>query len=393
MRVPALLFLLWSSYACNTASHSSGTSGGQATDEGGSGKSFVEGKDYVVLERMRVLDPSGFGQPVEAYSILVPKGWRSQGGITWEVGNTCMAECVRNRVTATSPDGRLRLDIYPLKQWDWYDDPMMLQTMQQQAANPVFRRCNIAPPMDAAAYLRGPLAQEMGAEITAVQPDEGLNGALRQQAEAGMQQLQAAGVANVEFRPSAVVGTLHFPDGSSGVALCSVSQTVAWMPDFLQGGQKATYQCQATQSVSLRCPAGQEAEARKLLSTVMSSFRVNPDWQKAVQQVFTNVARVEQQETAKRAAYWRKTQEEISDLQQRTWESHNESSDRIAEQWGQVLRGVETWSDASGQRVELSAGYNEAWSRPDGTYILSNDPLFDPNVVLKEDWKKLEKGR
>ena len=54
---------------------------------------------------------------------------------------------------------------------------------------------------------------------------------------------------------------------------------------------------------------------------------------------------------------------------------------------------METWNDEQGGRVELNAGYNEAWSRPDGTYILSNDPLFDPNVVLKENWTKLKKDQ
>jgi hypothetical protein len=53
---------------------------------------------------------------------------------------------------------------------------------------------------------------------------------------------------------------------------------------------------------------------------------------------------------------------------------------------------VETWHDAGGSNVELSSGYNAAWSRPDGSYILSNDPLFDPNVALQENWKKLEKA-
>lgn len=62
------------------------------------------------------------------------------------------------------------------------------------------------------------------------------------------------------------------------------------------------------------------------------------------------------------------------------------------EESGRVLRGVEQWTDpATGDKLELTAGYNEAWSKSDGTYILSNDPLFDPNVVFQEDWKKLGK--
>ena len=354
-------------------------------------KQFVEGKDYVVLERLRVMDPTGFAQPTEAYSILVPKGWKSQGGITWQVGNPCMIEAIRNRVSVTSPDGRMALEIYPVQQWEWWDDQLMLQTQMQQQQNPVFRRCSIAQPMDAGQFLQGPMAQEMGAQVLNVEPNDDMNAVLRQQAQAANQQFQQAGV-NVENRPSAAMATLRYPDGSGGIALCSIGMTVAWMPNYMTGGQSASYTCQALQKIALRCPAGQEAEARKLLSTVLASFRVNPEWQGGVQRMMNNVAAVEQQETMKRAAIQRDAMNYSADLQQRTWEEGQASRDRIAEGWSQTLRGVETWSDPSGASIELSAGYNEAWSRPDGTYILSNDPLFDPSVAFQEDWKRLQKG-
>ncbi len=361
-------------------------------EEQASPTKFIEGKDYMVLQRLRVIDPNGFGQPMEAYSMLVPKGWKSEGGITWQVGHTCMAEVIRNRVTVTSPDGHYALDFYPLQQWDWWDDQLMLQTQMQQAQNPVFRRCTISQPLDAGQFLRGPMAQEMGAQVTGIEPSEELDRALREQAQAANQQFKQAGV-SIESRPSAVIGTLRYPDGSGGVALCSIGMQVSWMPNYMTGGQSAGYSCQATQKVSLRCPAGKEAEARKLLGTVMTSLRINPQWQQGVQQMVSNVAAMEQRETMKRAAIQRDAANYSADLQQRTWEEGSASRDRIAEGWSQTLRGVETWRDAGGGSVELSSGYNEAWSKPDGTYILSNNPLFDPNVAFQEDWKKLEKGR
>jgi hypothetical protein len=391
----ALLLLV----ACANSTEEKTLTNGQdgAPPEGREGaqqptRKFTEGKDYLVLDRLRVIDPTGFAQPIEAYSILVPKGWKSTGGITWNVGTGCMAESVRNRVTVTSPDGAFSLEIYPLQQWDWWDDQLMLQTMMQQAQNPVFRRCAISQPLDASQFLQGPLAQEMHAQVTAVEPNAELTSLLQQQAQAANQMYRQAGT-NTESKPSAALGTLRFPDGSAGVALCSVAMQVTWMPNYMNGGQFAAYTCQATQKVALRCPMGKEAEARKLLSVVMSSVRINPQWQQGVQQMMNNVAAVEQHETAKRAAIQRDAANYSADLQQRTWEAGQASQDRISEQWGQTLRGVESWRDASGGSVELNAGYNEAWSRPDGSYILSNDPLFDPNVALQEDWKKLEKGK
>jgi hypothetical protein len=96
-------------------------------------------------------------------------------------------------------------------------------------------------------------------------------------------------------------------------------------------------------------------------------------------------------ESAKRAAIQREAQEYSANLQRRTWEGSEASRDRINEAWGETLSGVESWADESGAIVELPSGYDQAWSRPDGTYILGNDPLFDPSVVLQEDWKRLVK--
>ncbi len=400
MSRPALLFLVaFAVIACGSSSSGTlmTTEGTSEVSAGADGdqhpaKKFIEGKDYMVLQRLRVIDPQGFAQPMEAYSILIPKGWKSEGGIKWLVGNPCMAEAIQNRVTVTSPDGAFALNIYPQQQWDWWDDQMMLQTQMQQAQNPVFRRCTISQPMDAGQFLQGPMAQEIGAQVTKVEPSEELNNALRQQAQAANQQYQQAGV-SIESRPSAVIGTLRYADGSAGVALCAIAMTVSWMPNYMTGGQSASYSCQATQKFALKCPAGKEEEARKLLSTVMTSLRINPEWQSGVQRMVSNVAAMEQNETRKRQQIWHDAQNDIAQSQQRSWENQQASQDRIAESWGQTLRGVETWSDPGGGKVELSAGYNEAWSKPDGTYILSNDPLFDPNVAFQESWKKLEKGR
>jgi hypothetical protein len=353
-------------------------------------KKFVEGQDYVVLERLRVMDNGGFGEPVAAYSFLVPKGWQSEGGITWRIGETCTSEAIENRVTVRSPDGAYQLDVFPTKQWDWWDDPTMLQAQREQQQNPLFRRCPIAEPMDASAFLRGPMAEMTGARVTNVEPAEQLGQLMRESQQAN-QTDQQAGVP-MESRPSAAVATLAYPDGSVGLALAVVSSLVTRTPNLATGSESVSYQCVAQTQVALKVPADRETEAREILATAMSSLRLNPSWQQGASQILQDVRNMEMAETAKRAAIQKEAQEYSANLQRRTWEGSEASRDRINDAWGQTLRGVETWSDGSGSNVELQAGYGEAWSRLDGTYILSNDPLFDPNVVLQEDWKRLAKA-
>lgn len=361
------------------------------TSAQGPARKWQEGRDYFMLERARLIDPSGFGQPVEAASFLLPKGWKLDGGVKWLVGHPCMNEAVAVRWTATSPDGGMRLDGFPVRSWQWNDDPMMLQSMKanQQGYG---RTCDVMPAYDAGEFIRQQFLGELGnPQIIGMERADQLARSMEENARRNNAAVQQAGVANVAFRPTAVKARLRWADGSEGTLLCSVDQTIMYMQNFMTGGMSGSYQCQSNFRLLARYPAGRQEEAERIMATAIGSTRVNHGWQQAVAQVFSNVAQVERTEAAKRAGIWRETNEYISNLQRRTWEEGQASRDRINMQWGQTIRGVEEWKDPHGSSIELSAGYNEAWSHANGTYILSNDPLFDPSVVFQEDWRRMEK--
>jgi len=360
-------------------------------DEQGPAKKFTEGKDYQILQRVRLIDPSGFGQPVEVASFLLPKGWKLEGGVQWRVGHPCMNEAVAVRWTGSSPDGSMHMDGFPVRSWQWNDDQQMVQDMMRNQQG-VAKACDIMPAYDAAAFVREQFLPELGgATITGMEQATELARTMQEQASRNSASLQQAGINNVTFRPTAVKVYLQWPDGTEGTMLCSVDQTIYLMPNYLHGGTSGSYQCQSNFRLLVRYPAGRQEDAERIMGTAIASTRANPGWQQAVAQVFNNVARMEQAEIAKRAGIWNEAQRYSSDLQRRTWEEGQASRDRINTQWGRTIRGVDEWKDPNGSSIELSAGYNEAWSRPDGTFILSNDPLFDPSVVLQEDWKRMEK--
>ena len=66
---------------------------------------MVEGQDYIVLKRLRILDETAFDMPVEAMSILVPSGWRAEGSIRWKGVGECRAEIVTAPISVSAPDG------------------------------------------------------------------------------------------------------------------------------------------------------------------------------------------------------------------------------------------------------------------------------------------------
>jgi len=65
--------------------------------------------------------------------------------------------------------------------------------------------------------------------------------------------------------------------------------------------------------------------------------------------------------------------------------------DRSAERQIQALRGVETYIDpATRTRVDLTTGYQGAWTNGLGDYVLSDAPGFNPARELEGNWTALQ---
>ena len=55
---------------------------------------------------------------------------------------------------------------------------------------------------------------------------------------------------------------------------------------------------------------------------------------------------------------------------------------------------METYTNpATGTRVELTGGYDNAWINNRGEYLLSDMPGFNPAVAFRENWTQLQKAR
>jgi hypothetical protein len=355
-----------------------------------------EGKDYIVLKRFRITDNQGFNQPVEATSFLLPANWTVNSDVKWNGMNKCLPEILQASLQAKSPDGKFELFVLPTTQFDWSDDPVYLDAMQRGFN---MHSCHIQQPLDAAGYIENVLGKSMNATIATAS----VIPALQQQMDAGAAQMtnaaRQAGNNAYTHRGSAAEGNLQFSDGKEGLAFCTVMQTIVNMMGT-QGGMSNTFQCYVSMRMVLKYKKDDEALARQIMSTLFSSARVNPAWQTAVQQVFANIGRNAQIELGKQIAISHAAQEEMSKNIIRNWESRQSTGgdsgntasngESPTEQFGQYLRGVDSWKDENGNKVELTSGYSNAWSKGDGTYILSNNPAFDPNVTFQEDWKRLK---
>lgn len=403
--------------ACANGPGSAPRSGSSADAETNlSATGHIEGKDYVVLERVRFMDGQGFEQPAEAFSILLPKGWKHEGGVVWKGLNECRGEMVSARWSVGSSDGAITFTVLPNHTWASASDPMMMQSMQMQAQQ---GGCDVGAPMDASTYLREVLARAelRGATITEVNENTEVAREMERSAAASKAAFEQWG-GTAQLMPSASIARLKWADGTEGIALVSVLNVVNVMQNAYTGEMQQITNSNAAERSILRFPANRKEEAERALATIKSSYRTNPQWKAAVEGYFAQLrqhqdqlhhqrmAAIDQQTAAMTRAHHQRMADiqaqgaantarhnermGAMDQQMRSWEQQQSSQDRQHTQFIKTIREVETWNDGDNGHVELTSGYDHAWSRGDGTYILSNSPNFDPSSTFQDQaWKPM----
>ena len=185
-------------------------------------------------------------------------------------------------------------------------------------------------------------------------------------------------------------------DGKEGLAFCTLMQTIVTMGGT-QGQMAHNYYCYVSMRMVLKYKTGNEKMARKIMSMLFSSTRINPTWMKGIQNFFAAVTKNAQDQNWKHIQEIRDVQQQMGDNIIRNWEQRNAASNstytKDSDGFGQYLRGVDSWTDADGNKIELTSGYTNAWSKGDGSYLMSNNPAFNPNVELgdTQNWKPLNK--
>lgn len=378
---------------------------------------FTEGKDYVVLERVRFLDTQGFERPSEAFSVLLPKGWTHEGGIHWKGLNECRAEMVTSRWGAASPDGAIRYQVLPNHSWSSASDPMMMQMLQMQAGQ---GGCEVGNPMDATSYMKQVMVERdlQGATVTEVKENTEVARELERKAMQNKVAFEQWG-GQAQLYTSAIMARLKWADGSEGIAFCSVVNVVMATMDQYTGAMQQNTNSSAADRCVMRFPANRRDEAERVLASIQGSYATNPQWSEAVNGYLLQVRNMQDQQHHQRmaalevakAADRRGHEQRMNDIsaagaantarhnermagydqQMRTWEQQQASQDRQHTQFVKTIREVETWNDGSNGRVELTSGYDHAWSRGDGSYVLTNSPNFDPSSVFQDQaWKPMQ---
>ncbi len=349
---------------------------------------------YLRFRLVRVLDEHGFQQPVEAYRLLVPSDWYVQAWARWRPDIVhCPSNPVETGGRITAPDGVTGLEVFSPVVWQWVDDPQSRQILQQGA-----KSCPWLPALTAADYLRAALPQARpGAQVVASAPDPRLAGAIDAQMRPWLAPSMQAGfiqgfrVDAARFRLNYSMGGRPVEELVSGAVRVVVQQSPSYgQVAGLGGGPLRTYSATAYPWMAGRAPQGQLDRMTPVFAAVVGSITANLQWVRAVQLVSDNIANIRLRGAIDRAQIWHQAAQEISQIYSQAYANQQRVQGSLAQQYSEGYRGIETFVDRiTGERVELSGGFRQAWTNGRGEYILSNDQNFNPGVTLRERWEEM----
>ncbi|HYE21201.1 MAG TPA: hypothetical protein VEA69_22335 [Tepidisphaeraceae bacterium] len=314
-------------------------------------------------------------------TLLVPEGWRVEGGFQW-MPLTSMQATLLLRVS--DPATGASSETLPAGQFVWAAPNIGVQL---RPGGNWLGSTMFPPPRGPAEFVQevlmpGPLARLRGARLVGVQdlPKVAAEFARANNAAAGGLTVRSARLryayADPQDRRRAweedVWVTLTFGQPKGGVT-------------FWYSGAYAT-----------RAPAGELDRLTPVLTVPASSTRVTLEWSGMLdlcRQMFQANVRGQIADTARLGELYRQHREEIAQKHRQVYEERQAAQDRQNFARREVLGGVETYKDPYGARpVELPAGYRDYWVNDKGQYVLSADPAFDPRQGSTHEWRRMERA-
>lgn len=152
---------------------------------------------------------------------------------------------------------------------------------------------------------------------------------------------------------------------------------------------------------TMRAPQGELEEQLAALSCVARSLRPTPQWTTAIQGIQKRIAEIRRRgqlailDTMRKAREdMRRTNEEISRSQLDSWRQDQAARDRVFTAMNNSVRGVDDYRTQDGDTIAVESHYAHVFRSGDGSVIATNDPVYDPNTdgaLEHRDWTKLER--
>lgn len=332
------------------------------------------------VEPAVILDATGFEAPIAASTLLLPHGWTTQGGVLWGREHLCTNGYVLDW-SATSPDGTQRIAVLPQLRWE----------SNNYGAGPSTPGCPLAP------YTN--VRQVLEAMAARLRPDAQVEGfRVREDLQRELARFNATTPMPMgEARTWVEAGELslaYTENGRAMRAIVAAAAVFSLMRSNAAGmGTMDAFSGSTFPAWAASAPA--DAFDAGFFEAIRRSIRGAPQWEARIAGHNAAIGRVALEESRKRSAAIAESNAAIAQIRSEAWAAQQESADRRAREFGELIKGVETYDDANapGGQVELSASADQAWRLDDGSYVLTTDPSFDPWRDLGVEGKRLEVTR
>jgi len=321
---------------------------------------------------------------MEAFRLLIPKGWRTDGKITWSANPALPAQA---RFRFFNPNGSEEFNLFPTQSYFWTNNQMFLSTnppgslrfgtlvMRPIDLHTAFTQVIIPRFMAGVSGLR--IIQEK--EVTE------LTKIARGQPIQGVRSLAKGGKIRIQYQDKDKLMEEEI--------YAAVSQFITNLPGSVFTSDYFINYWYIDYVFSFKAEKNRLNSQSKVFQTMVYSLRVNPRWFAKVdsvkvmlaQQVIRGIRAVGRiGEMVARAG------SEMREDQMRAWEQRQQAQDRIARNFSDYIRGVDRFHDPfADKEVELPSGYGRAFANNLGEYIVTDSPSYNPNIGSNLHWEEL----
>lgn len=331
-------------------------------------------------------DREGIG--MEAFKIMLPVGWKFQGGISWLNESPAMPAILAFKIS--NPAGTEALEFFRNRMFFWMNDPVFLSSFPVGSK---YFGSEVCPPMDAVTYIKKIIIPRSRSNATGLKivdedslPDLAKKLGIKQESQSGVYNTSSdGGKVRIEYmlgsRPveEDIYALVQNTDFSIQSASGNINYTV-WTADY---------------QFSFMAPKGTLDRASKVLQSVFYSFKINPGWLNKYMQVIQYLTQNQIkkiQNMRQISSIISRTSNEINSIITDTVHQRQKTYDNMYDKFSQYIRGVEEYYDPYQKKpVELPNGYYSTWTNSLGEYVLSDDPTYDPNIGSSMEWQKMKK--
>jgi len=358
------------------------------------------------LERRTVRDPGI--ENIASHTLLVPRGWRFRGEVRWTIRRT--ANPVNFVGAIQAPDGR-EVVFAPMMAFAYASNPAMLGTQLAPEPGRAMDGSRIAPsPRRPGEVVVRYLLPELrprarGVRVLSADNPRGAQAPLTELLRPALTDAERLNQWNrklgngITTRPwwtAERVRVAYEEDGRR------------WEEEFhlwvfgihyaLNGGfgMHSEYgNWYVAQIRAMRAPGDLDA-GLPTLSLLASSLRETPRWHAVIMRMRRNVAAIQQRGARERSRILSRAAAEISDIQRNAWREQQRGMDRVARAFSDMIRGVQRYRRPDGGTIAIDQNWRRVFSDGNGSYVLSNDALYDPNTdpaFKNHHWSELERYR